>query len=225
MSSIGPPARVLAIVAACWLAPLQLTAQDSTRSTTNLCYRGRPAPSCKRFVLTELGYYARAAGTSTTTSSTYGDGLPGSYSFTERDMTNQLTWEVGMMANRGPRTALGATLLLGLGNGGGNGGIKGRYRRWLGDDGLALDLGAGVISGTVARDDWSDGGLGLTGDVALNAADYGSVVLRVDVARYQERTASAVYGGVRLGSKPALAGTALLALGLVLLIASFRTGY
>ena len=211
----------LALVALCWVSPLQLAAQDSTRVPTKLCYRGRPAPKCQRFVVTEVGYYARVASTGQTftLSSPNGDGPPTTYSYTNRDMGSQLTWEAGMMANRGPRAALGATLLLGAGTGGGNVGLKGRYRRWLTPDGMALDVGAGVISGSAysagARDVT---GTGLTGDVALNAADYGAVVLRVDMLRVDGRNTSAIFGGVRLGSRPALLGTGALAVGFGLLL-------
>jgi hypothetical protein len=207
-----------------WAAPLQ--AQDSTTALPKLCYRGRPAPKCQRFVLTEVGYYARAAGSRETFTNSYtgNDGLPATSSYTQDDIASQLTWEVGLMANRGPRAALGATLLLGIGHGGGDIGLKGRYRRWLSPDGVALDVGAGVISGSM---DGASGGVtasGLTTDVALNAADYGAVVLRMDVMRAEGRTASALYGGVRLGSRPAIAGTGVLALGFVLILAALAGG-
>ena len=220
------PSLAIVLVTACCTVAVQLTAQDSTVTPTRLCYRGRPAPHCQRFVLTELGYYARAAGSTESYSQTYtgSDGQSTTTSYTENDMSSQLTWEVGMMTNRGPRAALGATLLLGFGDSGGDVGLKGRYRRWLGRDGAALDVGGGVIRGTTNGRSGTRTGTGLTGDVALNAADYGAIVVRMDMLRAEGRNTSAIYGGVRLGSKPALVGTGALAVGFVLLLMAFASG-
>lgn len=216
----------VALLVACGALPLQLTAQDSTRTEPKLCYRGRPAPQCRRFVLTELGYYARAAGSVFSYTERYmgPNGEPVTNTFSENDMSSQLTWEVGMMANRGPRSALGATLLLGVGDGGGDVGLKGRYRRWLASDGVALDVGAGVIRGSLNGPQGTEVAGGLTADVALNAADYGAIVVRADMLRAKGRNASALYGGVRLGSRPALLGTGALAVGFVFLLMAFARG-
>lgn len=207
-------------------APARLAAQDSTQATPKLCYRGRPLPQCKRFVITEVGYYGRAAGSRETFTYTYPttDGGQQEVSYTENDIGSQLTFEVGLMGNRGPRAALGATLLLGLGTGGADVGLKGRYRRWLTPDGIALDLGAGIVSGGGNSRDGRATGNGVTADVALNTADYGAIVLRMDALRLNGHTASAVHGGVRLGSRPALIGTGVLAVGLILLIAALSQG-
>jgi hypothetical protein len=210
-----------ALLLASWMAPQMLGAQDSTRASPRLCYRGRPAPACDRFVLTEVGYYALAAGTSVTlvVPQSGGEGTP-DFSYTTRDIRSQLSWEFGLMANRGTHSAIGATLLLGVGEGGADIGVKGRYRRWLGADGLSLDAGSGIFVGSLDGQTGSSSGVGLTGDIAVNAADYGAVVLRIDVMRAQARTAAAVYSGVRLGSKPALGATGLLAIGLMLVISA-----
>jgi len=173
-------------------------------------------------VLTEIGYYRRAAGSRQTFASAYtgGDGAPNTLSYTADDIGSQLTWELGMMANRSPRTALGGTLLLGVGDGGADVGVKARYRRWLLQDGTAVDLGAGVVTGTIVGRAGNARTLGVTADVALNAADFGAIVLRMDVLRSSGRTSSALFGGVRLGSKPALVGTGVLAIGFALLVAA-----
>lgn len=212
------------LLAAPW-SPARLSAQDSARAAPKLCYRGRPAPLCHRFVITEVGYYGRAAGSSETYTygSTTGDGTQQEYSFTQNDIGSQLSFEVGLMANRGPRTALGATLLLGGGTGGADVGLKGRYRRWLSPDGIAVDVGLGVVSGGMSARSGNATGNGVTADVALNAADYGAIVLRMDALRVSGRSASAVYGGVRLGSRPALIGTGVLAVGFLLLVAALSS--
>lgn len=195
-------------------APLLLRAQDSTRTAPRLCYRGRPAPACTRFVLTEIGYYARAAGSSSSFI-VPGSGDQGRPDFpvTLRDISPQVSWELGLMSNRGPKSALGATVLIGAGGGDGGAevGLKARYRRWLGDNGLAIDVGSGLFAGSLTAPNGRANGAGITGDVALNAADYGAVVVRFDALRADDRTATALYTGVRLGSKPALGATGLLA--------------
>ncbi len=215
---------LLALLAPCAAAPL--AAQDSAQATRKLCYRGRALPQCSRFVITEIGYYRRAAGSRETYTYTYPttDGGQQEYSFTENDIGSQLTFEVGLMANRGPRSALGATLLLGAASDGAEVGLKGRYRRWLSSDGIALDVGLGVVSGGGNSRNGATTGNGITADVALNAADYGAIVLRTDALRVHGHTASAVYGGVRLGSGPALIGTGVLAVGLLLVVAALSRG-
>jgi hypothetical protein len=216
---------LLAAVALC--SPVRIAAQDSTRTPPRLCFRGRPEPHCQRFVLTEVGYYAHAAGSrqTFTNSVTLDDGSQHTYSRTENDVGSHLAFELGLMANRGPRAALGATLLLEVGHGGPDVGIKGRYRRWLTPNGTALDVGAGVISGSSYQGGGGDAnGHGVTADVALNASDYGAIVLRMDALRVGGRTTSAVYGGVRLGSLPALIGTGILAVGVVALLLALAGG-
>lgn len=198
-----------------------LGAQESTRTEPRLCYRGRPSPTCTRFVITEIGVYPRAAGTSTRFT-VLDPGSPDrpEFSYTLRDIAPQLTWELGLMTNRGPQSALGATVLLGVGDGGADVGLKGRYRRWLGDGGMAIDVGTGLFAGSLEKVNGKASGAGITGDVAFNAADYGALVLRVDVMRADNRTATALFTGVRLGSKPALGATGLLGVALILVVSA-----
>lgn len=199
------------------------TAQDALEGEEGLCWRGRPLPKCRTFVLTEIGYYGVAA----VTQQHYQYSYPGTngdtvtYRYSEDAMSSQLTAEVGVMQNLGPRTALGGTFVLGFGTGGADVGIKGRYRRWLSPTGMALDLGAGIISGTLQQSSGDVRSPGVTMDVALNAADYGALVLRTDIQRANGKTARALYGGVRLGSRPAAAGSALLVAGFFALVALF----
>ena len=138
------------------------------------------------------------------------------------DVDRQLTFQLGAMVNRGTKSAIGGAVVFGGGRGGADFGILGRYRRWLTPDGFALDLSAGAIQGEM------DGPLFVTGDargataeIALNGADYGAVVLRTDYLRRGGQTSSALYGGVRLGSRPAIGATVGLALAWTALIAAF----
>lgn len=129
-----------------------------------------------------------------------------------------------MMTNRGPRRALGATLLLGIGDGGGNIGLKGRYRRWLQSEGTSLDVGAGLIRGDVPSL-YDKTGTGITADLGFNIEDYVALVARVDVLRSSGHTGTGFVGGVRLGSRAAIGGTiAFLAL-VVAAVHSLSDGY
>ena len=206
----------LALAALC--APLVLRAQDSTKATQPqpLCWRGKPAPGCHKFVITELGFMTRAA----STSSTYRPyAFDPTYMETTRDFGDQGTLEAGVMVNRSATTALGVTALLRFDSQSGNLGIKGRYRRWLNPQGLALDLGAGLATGVFRLT--SDRHPLVIADAALNFADYGAVVTRLEVARVEGHTATGLLAGARLGSKPATIGTGALLVAYALIIASF----
>ncbi len=197
--------------------------REAFDSSSGLCWRGRALPTCRTFVLTEIGYYAVGAVTQRHFQYTYptGTGDSVTYRYAEDAMSPQLTAELGMMQNTGPRTALGATIVLGFGTGGADVGLKGRYRRWLSPSGMALDLGAGVMSGTLQQANGDVRSPGLTMDAALNVADYGALVVRTDIQRSRGQTAHALFGGVRLGSRPAAAGSVLLVAGFFALVALF----
>lgn len=191
------PAAVLCI------ASPALAAQDSRAATHHTdtssapalrCWRGQPAPACRSFVITEIGFSSALATTSSTTA------------FRSRDFSDHATIEVGIMRNSNRSSALGATLLLGADATGGRFGAKARYRRWLNPAGLAVDVGAGVIVGNLPRVSRT---ATLTGDLALNFSDYGALVTGVEVARPNGRSRAALFGGARLGSKPGAIVTGL----------------
>lgn len=201
------------------LASLPVAAQvpatiDSARRDASplperrVCFRGQPRSRCDAFWLTEIGFYARAAGTS----------VRGRYEMSEnayerRDLGNHAAVELGGMVNRDARSALGGTLLLGVGQDGARVGAKARYRYWLDAGGTSADVALGVIRANVKQPGPTSFtlGTGLTGDVSLNAGDRAAVTARVDVVRGGGRTATAFYGGARLGSKPAIIGSVLVA--------------
>ena len=186
------------------------------------CFRGRPAPTCSTFLITEVGGYQRVVGSVTR----YGQGgsVGGPPEFLSHDLGNQLTFEIGAMKNRTTNTAVGATVAASFGTGAALA-LKGRYRRWLSPQGIALDLGAGPILLGSAHSGDGPNTPGLTADVALNAHDFGAVVARVDVLRTNGKTASALYGGVRLGSQPAVVATGVLAIGLFIIVRSLDSSF
>ncbi|MCC6243742.1 MAG: hypothetical protein IT353_12940 [Gemmatimonadaceae bacterium] len=195
-------------------------AQDSTTAThPRMCFRGRAKPACDRFFLTEIGVYHPIVSSRVTY-----NGFVGGTPYRLPVVDRQLTFQVGAMANRGSRSAVGGTVIYGFGMGAADFGVLARYRRWLTPDGFSLDLSAGVIQGKI------DGALFTTGDargataeIALNAADYGAVVLRTDFLRGGGQTNSALLAGVRAGSRPAVAATAGLAIVWTAIIAAFAS--
>ena len=189
----------------------------------SFCFRGRPAPTCSTFLITEVGAYRRVVGSVTRYSQRGNVGGPPN-EFLSHDLENQLTFEIGAMKNRTTNTAVGATVVASFGRGA-TVALKGRYRRWLSPQGIALDLGAGPILLGSAHSGDGPNTPGLTADVALNASDYGAVVARVDVLRTNGKTASAVYGGVRLGSKPAVVATGVLTIGVFIIVRAFNNSF
>lgn len=185
--------------------------------TAAACFAGNPLPQCKTFWITEVGYYHRAFGGGSLQQSV----PPGAYR--RPDLYNHFAWELGRMSNRGPRAAVGGTLLIGGGGSGFRYGVKGRYRRWVGER-SSLDVSAGPL-GVVTRSQYSEpriSGYGITGGVALGWKDWAAVTVNADAVRGQGRNAGALYGGVRLGSYPAIVATAGIAayIGLLLVLLS-----
>ncbi len=174
-------------------------------------------------MITEVGAHQRVVGSVTRYSqSGFQSGPPDEYS--SNDLGNQLTFEIGVMKNRPPQTARGATVMVSFGTGASLA-VKGRYRRWLSHEGLAIDLGAGPILLGRANSSAGPNTPGLTADVALNARDFGAVVARADLLRANGKTASALYGGVRLGSQPALVASGVLAVGFVLILRALNDSF
>jgi hypothetical protein len=200
--------QMLALLVLSSAAPASLVAQVVSAETVTAttakpprptCFRGQPLPACRRFVLTELGFLRIVSTTSRPAVSYDGSLIPG---LRDKDHSNEILLELGMMQNRGPRHAIGGVLVLGP-----DVGAKFRYRRWLDTSGVALDLGAGLVREVRYR----SRGAAAVGDVAINFSDYGALVLRGDVSRRGGRVATGLHAGARLGSKPAVFGGAVLA--------------
>ncbi len=118
------------------------------------------------------------------------------------------------MVNRAPKSAVGATVLLGKDGIGNRVGLKGRYRWWLDQEGGTLDLSAGLLSAETAGSfpDFSPQAMGLTADLSFGWRDFIATSVRGDLLRRRDQTVNAVYGGLRLGSYPAVVGTAAAAI-------------
>lgn len=218
--------RRLAIALACAVmhAPAAVAQVDRPEPERAFCWAGRPEESCRTFFIAELGGYMAAASTRYTRRG-YDDRLTRSM-----HLTGHGAWEVGLMRNVSPRDAVGAALMAGGDANGERIALKGRYRRWL-SRGAAIDAGAGLLFARRAEpypDLDMPGNLhvpvgGLTGDVAVGLTDWAGVSVRGDLLYDADGTpATALYGGIKLGSRPGLVVTILppLAIALFVLVAS-----
>ncbi len=153
---------------------LLLILQDPT------CWRGRPLPHCAAFVVTDFTYLKRL-------------GAPP----TEDVMA--VTGELGVMANTGPRTAWGATVVKSLGTDRSYVAIRPRYRRWLNDE-TSVDLSPGILL-------WGDHDRfrprfpSFTAHATLDRGDIVGATLGVEAIRGGPGGAEVTwYGGLRFGS-------------------------
>ena len=190
----------------------QIQPSPGPSSVGSFCWRGRPAPACRTFLLAEGNLYTPVAGSRYTRR----DYNP-SVDTRSLELTWYVAWELGAMRNVSLNDAVGASAMLGGDANGVRWAVKGRYRRWL-DAGTALDVGAGVLGAgrSVPRADDQPGNdhvpaVGLTGDVSLGLTEWASLGVRADVLFSEEGEdgpATAYYVGTRLGTRPALVATA-----------------
>jgi len=161
---------------------------------TGLCFRGRPAPRCRAFLITEFG-------------------VNGSTHDNFVDATSAV-WELGLLKNTGSRSAFGATARFAVGAGD-RLILSPRLRRWMGNH-LTLDVAPGVIV-------WDDRTTGLStaqapgfsGQVTLGYQDLIGVAAGVEIAHFARSGVGGVSGtsavpfvGARLASYPGtIAGT------------------
>ena len=147
-----------------------------------ICFRGKPAPYCKTFFLTEVGA-----------------------------TLNGLSWELGGMYNLNKRSALGATFFISIRDYDDYAaGFKFRYRHWLNSfDGFSIDISPGLLLWTPKPDWTEEKGLKSTGHVGGNYKDM--IILRVQVYapgryRFQKNNKVDLLLGLKFGS---YAGSAL----------------
>jgi hypothetical protein len=194
--------------------PCSAQTDTTTGIPPRLCWRGKPAPDCTTFWITEFGVDASMSSTETIVAQNYGGG--DMYHYAVRDFESRFVWTVGPMFNTGPRTALGGTLSLSP--------LGGRYRaavearrRWWTTKGLGLDLSAGPLrmgapnpSGGSYRDEY-----GLTAGALVVGGDLINVNGRVDLLVTGKRARLGTSVGVDGGSYVALIGA--ISLGLLIL--------
>jgi hypothetical protein len=186
-------------------------AQADSTASLRWCWRGKPAPKCTSFWVTELGLDANRWSTQTVVTEDFGGGNV--YRYAQRDFDSRLAWTIGPMFNRGPRTAIGGTVSISPLDNGYRAALEARRRWWKTGD-LGLDLSVGGIrmglprgAGGAYRD-----GYGLTAGALLVGGDLINVNGRVDLLVTGGRSRAGASVGLAGGSYIALAGTVALGL-------------
>lgn len=192
-------------------APAPAAQIETGRSERAFCLVGRPLESCRTFLVAEGGAYMAVASSRFTRTGHQGERTRSMH------LTGHAGWEVGMMKNVTPRDAVGAAVMAGGDANGERIALKGRYRRWM-SRGEAMDVGAGLMFARRAEphpDPATPGNLhvpvlGVTGDVAWGLTDWAQLSVRGDLLYDQAgKPATGLYGGLKLGTRPALVVTVL----------------
>ncbi len=156
-------------------------------------FRSARAPRCHGFLITEFAIHPRA--------NVEGEGS-----------ASYLTWDAGMMINKGD-DAWGGTLFVGVdGIAGTRVGIRGRYRRWLGPS-TSVDAAAGLVFMRF-NGSWDPSHApSLSGSASVNLTNWIGFGLTIEDVVYRDpetRHSLTAYPGVKFGGIPGLATTALL---------------
>lgn len=194
-------------------------AQD-TPKTKSFCFRGRPLPECRYFMLTEFSILYRFAGTPESE-------LPMGVDVGK----THLSWDLGLMRNLNEKHALGGSVFVALDGGGSRLGIKPRYRYWFNQN-TSLDISGGVLLANSS--DFTKTPGYLLG-ASLGYKDYFSLMTQIDVIPYEgtiflpggtlkdtKKNRVSGYVGAKLGSKYAITGTALVAILAVIVAATWH---
>ena len=203
MISLTPCRLAVVVLLATDAASARLTAQQPADSTTReFCFRGAPLPRCRWFAVTEVGVAWLAVGTQP-------DPL-----FSDSRRRVAATWNLGVMYNLAPRTALGVALLFsGLDADESRAGVQVRYRRWLSST-TGLEGAVGLLF--EANDVQSHFSMapqlpGLTGEVRLEWRELLGLQVRIDRLRAGREQITDLWVGARAGGGVGGVGLAILA--------------
>ena len=195
-------------------APCLAQSDTTSVAPTRLCWRGKPAPQCTVFWITEFGVDASMSSTKSVVSQNYGAG--DLYRYAVRDFDSRFAWTVGPMFNTGPRAAIGGTLSVSPLSRHYRAALEARRRRWT-TQGLAFDLSGGVLkmgvddpTGTSYRDEY-----GLTAGALVVGGDLINVNGRIDLLVSGKKARLGTSVGLAGGSYVAVIGS--VALGLLVL--------
>jgi hypothetical protein len=216
-------AQLLLTVGSATLIPSALHAQvttDSAPAAHHLCFRGRPYPECKSYLIFELTGTTRLGGTTRAASSQLG-------SRGNEDLREYLAFDVGHMVNRDATHAVGWSLQGGGTEAGTRFAVKGRRRDWH-LNGVTTDLAGGLLAAQEPSINPNHGvqqGYGVTAEAALGVFSLASVMVDADLVRVEGHTAAAAHAGVRLESYTAIAGGVVVLVGLVALAQALSSGF
>ena len=203
--------RTVGLAFVCYFAtPANLFSQEGATAEPAFCFRGKPAPTCRWFALTESSVDARVGkGSFSLTPVDENDGAQPTGNWRPASLAPSAT--VGVMRNVGSHHAVGAGLTLLPGWDGPRYGVKARYRRWIGANGMAFDATAGILEGSPRLTPNRRPPFGFSSDVALDYKGFVAVTTRVDLLRGNGSPKPLLHVGVRAGAGPAFALAAAIA--------------
>jgi hypothetical protein len=185
-------------------SPVELLSEFQMSKYKRTSGHGGPLPKGQSFWITEFGYSRRfnaLAKVRQVKHQSYGYQWISTEGYTPAK--HYFTWELGRMSHLSAKTAMGATLLIGVdGNDMVRFGVKPRYRRWL-DKKTSLDIAPGIlISGSEPLKSRLPG---FTTHVGLNFEDIVMLYGQMEIHRLENYgTDVAWYSGVKLGSSAGL---------------------
>lgn len=178
----------------------------SDAASASLCWRGKPMPECRTFLVTELGVYGRLDDDPTQAA----------------DNPVYFTLDLGVMKNVSPVSAVGVTAYGGAGDSHARIGARFRYRRWLSRN-TSVDLAPGVIAYGSEDGGYTHQAPGFVFGATWNWRDWVALGLEVEHSRYRiegytpgelaspEKISDTTWrAGGKLGSAPGVLGTAAL---------------
>lgn len=188
----------------------------------SLAFRGGDRSHCSSFLLTEAGVFVPITKP------------PGVGS---RDQNLFGSVDLGWMKNVGSRSGIGASAFWESGSDHNRGGVRVRYRRWLGGR-FSVELSPGIV---LKGNDTYDAP-GVIGQASLNAGDLMSLVIEGEYERYrwqywywngsttvpgplQQSSDTSLRVGLRAGSYLGAGSMVLAGIALAALAASFQGGY
>ena len=220
------------VVAVLLAAPT--AAQEGASTPRDRCFTGKPLPECSGFWIVELRGQLPFVNTARVWESIYRDTNQGTHRRDLREFGSSFGWDVGYLRNLSERWAAGASLGLELGHPVTHYAARARVRRWVGESGVSLEASPGLLK---TSGEYSNPGslLGFTVDLRVNIRDQGYLGARSDVLgvpRWEHTypdateidhggTHHALYLTAGLGSKPALWGSGVLAVGVLALVGIF----
>ena len=209
--------RALAILLLMVATPGLAQTDSTPKPEHHLCWRGKPAPKCTTFWITEFGFDGVMSTSRRVVD--YGSGSR----YTARDFDSRLTWTVGPMFNTSSRRAIGGTLTMSPLGSGFRAAVEARHR-WWSAEGSALDLSAGLVRVDVPTSGppYERAEYGITTGSFLVGGDLINVNGRADLLFSGSKVRYNTSLGIGLGSYAAAGGTVALGAFIAIVLSTIR---
>lgn len=183
-----------AIILLCLLSAVTVSAAaQAGQDNPALCWEPRPAPACRRALITEVGVASSLEST------------PVVY----------ITSELGVMKTTRSGNAVGLTLFTAMLDDDGRFGVKARYRHWFSAK-TVVEGGAGPL---LINSSFRVSNIGFVGHATFGYRDWVALTTQIELANYEQTGMRArAFIGARVGSYPGFGGNLLGAiLGLIVM--------